>query len=62
MTRQARYTDSQSRRKPPQSGRQDDPKRRRCLLCSHNFMSEWAGERVCGRCKQTAAWQTGKSQ
>ncbi len=63
MTRQ--YGDTASRRKPPQSDRQDDRqddrKSRCCLLCSHKFMSEWVGDRVCKRCKQTAAWASGGS-
>ena len=32
---------------------------RKCLLCSTNFESEWAGERVCKKCKATAAWRQG---
>ncbi len=32
---------------------------RKCLLCSTHFESEWAGERVCKKCKATAAWRQG---
>lgn len=32
---------------------------RKCLLCSTDFESEWAGERVCKKCKATAAWRQG---
>lgn len=32
---------------------------RKCLLCSTEFESEWAGERVCKKCKATAAWRQG---
>ena len=36
-----------------------EPKTRRCLMCSEVFESDWAGERVCKRCKGTAAWRSG---
>ena len=36
-----------------------EPKARRCLMCSETFESDWAGERVCKRCKATAAWRSG---
>lgn len=32
---------------------------RRCLRCNANFQSEWAGERICRRCKNTTAWRNG---
>jgi hypothetical protein len=32
---------------------------RRCLMCGERFQSEWAGERICKRCRQTAAWRQG---
>ncbi len=35
------------------------PKRRACLRCQAEFQSQWAGERICGRCKGSAAWRTG---
>jgi hypothetical protein len=34
-------------------------KERRCLSCSTTFASEWAGERVCKRCKQSSSWRSG---
>ena len=34
-------------------------KTRKCLFCSQDFPSEWAGERVCKKCKATAAWRQG---
>jgi len=37
------------------------PKRRTCLRCLTEFESEWAGERICTRCKGTAAWKAGTS-
>ncbi len=30
---------------------------RRCLMCTEKFVSSWAGERVCKRCKSTAMWK-----
>lgn len=35
------------------------PKTRNCLRCSNEFESEWAGERICSRCKSSTAWQSG---
>jgi len=36
-----------------------ESKSRRCLMCGETFESEWAGERICRRCKGTTAWRTG---
>ncbi len=46
-------------RKKPEPEREQERKARRCLMCGAAFQSEWAGERVCPRCKQTAAWRQG---
>ena len=32
---------------------------RRCLMCAEKFVSSWAGERVCNKCKSTARWTQG---
>jgi hypothetical protein len=37
----------------------EDSKFRRCLMCRDRFESSWPGERVCKRCKSTAAWREG---
>lgn len=34
-------------------------KPRGCLSCSATFVSVWAGERICKRCKQSSAWRAG---
>lgn len=34
-------------------------KYRPCLVCKTAFPSEWAGERVCARCKSTTLWRGG---
>jgi len=34
-------------------------KERPCLSCESTFTSEWAGERVCKKCKQSSAWRSG---
>ena len=34
-------------------------KLRRCLMCRDRFESSGPGERVCKRCKSTAAWREG---
>ncbi len=36
------------------------PKPRRCLRCQTEFDSVWAGDRICGKCKQTSAWRSGQ--
>ena len=36
-----------------------EPQVRDCLRCHVAFHSEWAGERICGRCKSSAAWRGG---
>lgn len=35
------------------------PKNRKCLMCAEPFPSEWAGERICKKCKSSAAWRQG---
>jgi len=37
----------------------DVPKRRRCLRCREPFASQWAGERICARCKGSSTWKSG---
>ena len=39
--------------------RDDERKTRKCLVCKAEFLSEWAGERVCRNCKQRAEWRSG---
>jgi hypothetical protein len=39
--------------------RGDEPKIRDCLRCNAKFPSAWSGERICNRCKSTAAWRQG---
>ena len=34
-------------------------KPRRCLVCSEDFVSAWAGERVCKKCRSSTAWRQG---
>lgn len=34
-------------------------KTRRCLVCSEDFLSAWAGERVCKKCRSSTAWRQG---
>lgn len=46
-------------RKKPVIEREAGPKTKPCLVCRTPFPSEWAGERVCHRCKSTAAWRSG---
>ncbi len=39
--------------------RKDETKTRHCLICKDSFLSEWAGERICRKCKSSSAWRTG---
>jgi len=34
-------------------------KKRQCLMCRDKFTSAWSGERICKRCRSTAAWREG---
>ena len=34
-------------------------KTRNCLVCKVEFLSEWAGERVCKKCKSRSEWRNG---
>lgn len=34
-------------------------KLRQCLVCSEEFVSTWAGERVCKRCRSSSRWRQG---
>ena len=36
-----------------------EQKIRKCLICRSPFPSAWAGERICRRCKSSAAWRSG---
>jgi hypothetical protein len=39
----------------------EPPRTRICLSCDQDFPSQWAGERICPPCKQSAAWRAGLS-
>jgi len=43
----------------PRPSEPQEPKSRRCLMCRDRFESAWPGERICKRCKSTAAWREG---
>ena len=44
---------------PIDEPRPDVPKTRRCLRCEATFQSQWAGERICSRCKSSNTWRNG---
>ncbi len=44
---------------PRQPPSWDVPKLRQCLRCEATCHSDWSGERICARCKGTAAWRSG---
>ena len=39
--------------------RDDERKTRNCLVCKVEFLSAWAGERVCKKCKSRSDWRNG---
>jgi hypothetical protein len=45
--------------KKPAPERTDQRKTRKCMMCQEPFPSEWAGERICRKCKSTSAWRNG---
>jgi hypothetical protein len=50
--------EKQRRPEPVQAQR----KARLCLSCRGTFDSTWVGERICARCKGSAAWRSGSSR
>ena len=45
--------------KPAKAAAQAALKYRPCLVCKTTFPSQWAGERICARCKTTTGWRSG---
>jgi hypothetical protein len=45
--------------KKPETEQGPEAKTRRCLICKTPFLSAWAGERICRRCKSTEKWRAG---
>lgn len=43
---------------PPKRALGDAPQERACLRCRASFLSEGFGQRICARCKSSAAWRT----
>mgnify|MGYP004250187505 FL=1 len=43
----------------PKPSREYQNKQRNCLKCGEKFLSEWTGERICPKCKQTTEWRSG---
>jgi len=54
----ARLSRDDEHRKPT-TDRGDEAKMRACLVCKREFLSAWAGERICRQCKSTSAWRGG---
>jgi hypothetical protein len=50
---------AQPKTAPSERSDADDSKHRRCLKCGDDFPSEWAGQRVCPRCKKRSEWRSG---
>ncbi len=47
-------------KKPAQDDNRDEERKtRKCLVCEAEFVSEWAGERVCHKCKSSSNWRMG---
>ncbi len=32
---------------------------RKCLMCTKTFESEWAGNRICKKCRTSSSWKEG---
>jgi hypothetical protein len=45
--------------KKPDAEPGPESKTRRYLICKTPFLSGWAGERICRRCKGTEKWRSG---
>ena len=52
-------TKSTTNEVPSEAPTWNNPKVRECLRCRSAFQSEWSGERVCSRCKNSNAWRSG---
>lgn len=52
-------TSFQARPIPTNDVEVDTSSVRDCLRCRVEFESAWIGERICSRCKSTAAWRLG---
>ncbi len=52
-------TDARNRGDVEDELHRGSPKLRLCLRCQNSFQSEWAGERICARCKSSSAWRSG---
>lgn len=50
------YSDTATQNEPEAP---DPPKDRECLRCRVTFLSSWAGERICSRCRSSNAWKKG---
>ena len=47
-------------KKPAQDDNRDEERKtRKCLVCEAEFVSEWAGERVCHKYKSSSNWRMG---
>lgn len=50
-------TGSPATDEPNDPASRDVPKVRQCLKCNAAFPSNWSGERVCVRCRNSNAWR-----
>ena len=48
--------------KKPEFLRSGEKKERDCLMCREPFVSTWAGERICSKCKRSAVWRHALSE
>ena len=48
--------------KKPEFLRAGEQKERGCLMCRETFLSTWSGERICPKCKRSAAWRNALSE
>ena len=36
-----------------------EKKKRKCMMCKKEFISDWIGNRICNPCKLTDTWKSG---
>ena len=44
----------------PVYDRPEERMKRKCLCCKKEFMSDWIGNRICPKCKDTANYKESK--
>lgn len=60
MTLESHQTDAPANEDTGRHGLNNHQEKiRRCLSCSDDFASAWAGERICKKCRSSSKWRQG---